>query len=311
MYIYDKSKTPTTKKTPTPTTYKMPEDCTAATGPWSLKACNKWYDLLKGDVDRIDTCIKDVNKLDPTSLDKRFKNFNKDDYMTGLIERKMHNKYDYGIYKTDLLVNGKISTENMCDLSHHNPYNDTYPHNYNYRRNYICKTYRHAVISVRAPNANTDLAKCLQNKETAEKAEKAKEAERPKLEFVNQRKTWDDAKAYCENKGGTLAHPGTSHDFSAEEIHNAVENQSRSLKWGAPDHFVGYWLGGSRQGEDWKWMDGANVDMKASGDFHWRAGNPKASEAGYMRANRGSAGGQKASWENMNKESQFVCIVPK
>ncbi|XP_054631036.1 C-type lectin domain family 10 member A-like [Dunckerocampus dactyliophorus] len=84
--------------------------------------------------------------------------------------------------------------------------------------------------------------------------------------FVDEKKNWNDAKKYCIAKGGHLAsvHTKTTHDF----FYGLAEGRET---W--------TWVGGYKEGGEWKWVDGSTFNVKTYGeagskDARWAPGEP-------------------------------------
>ncbi|XP_054628159.1 C-type lectin domain family 4 member M-like isoform X2 [Dunckerocampus dactyliophorus] len=82
--------------------------------------------------------------------------------------------------------------------------------------------------------------------------------------FVNEKKTWNDAKSCCIDNGGHLAsvHTKVKYDFLYE-----LAGGRRT------------WFGGYKENNDWKWVDGSTFSLKKEGegnskDAKWAPGQP-------------------------------------
>lgn len=74
---------------------------------------------------------------------------------------------------------------------------------------------------------------------------------------IHQAKTWDEARAYCEEQGGELA--SISSDDEWNQVVQLLEADGHSV----------YWIGAQRSGSGWKWIDGSDFSYT-----HWAAGEP-------------------------------------
>ena len=79
---------------------------------------------------------------------------------------------------------------------------------------------------------------------------------RPKFWLVEEKKSWDEAQAHCQNEGGHLA------SFETEEELDMVENKAQ-VSW---DKSIAVWLGGRQDnGGRWKWTNGSEIEPKWTG----------------------------------------------
>jgi nucleotide-binding universal stress UspA family protein len=91
----------------------------------------------------------------------------------------------------------------------------------------------------------------------AEEEEAAKVAARSEYVVVPGKTTWDEAEAYCESRGGTLACIGSQEEYA--EVLSLAQDAGYRV----------YWLGGFLKGSDWYWADGKPVSISA-----WASGEP-------------------------------------
>lgn len=75
------------------------------------------------------------------------------------------------------------------------------------------------------------------------------------------KKTWEEAEAYCESRGGTLACPSSQAEY--DEVLSLAKSSGYKV----------FWLGGRLSGSSFEWVDGTPVEYAA-----WAPGEPNNDE---------------------------------
>ncbi len=106
-----------------------------------------------------------------------------------------------------------------------------------------------------------------------------------RYEIYDNIKTWKDAKAYCESRGGYLA------TVSSKDENDFIQNL---IKQG---NMYNYWLGGYKSGGGWSWVNGESFSYD-----NWASGEPNNLDN--VEAFIHMDGGRSNKWNDLQNEGE-------